>query len=664
MPPSRCRLTREPLAVTATVPEAVRALAGEPWLVALCGAWAGGGAVVASAPVAFADDPVAAWAQQPEVDGVDGVDGVPEAGVGGGWFGWLGVEVARRIERLPPGPPRPSPFPEAQVAFYDHVVRRDAAGAWWFEALRTDDAARSAALDARRDALRALLVDPPVAQPTSVDPFTLAAPGAHLRAVADTVEAIRDGELFQANVCARWDTRLHGDAAHAFAEALGRLAPPYAALTTSPDGRALLSFSPELFLERRGRRVRSAPIKGTAALGAGAELAASAKDRAENVMIVDLVRNDLGRVCDYGTVRVDALAEPRELAGVLHLVSEVSGTLFGDLDDAKLLQAAFPPGSVTGAPKVQALKAIARLEQTGREAFTGAIGFASPTAGLELNVAIRTLHVAPDGHAWLGTGGGVTAASTPEGELEECRTKAHPIATALQTTLVSDRATTQVSDRACRTPNAISRTGPQRPDPEKGVFTTLLVAGGRPHDLELHLARLARSATDLYGVELPSDLAQTLSTLGTADLRARVHVRPDGKVRVSTKPLDVDPTAAPKPLVPFVLPGGLGAHKWADRRLIDELTRRADGGTPLLIDGDGEVLEASYAAVLLVEDGRLVAPPDDHRRLPSTTVSRLGDVVHRERFDLQRLLDADQVVLASAIRGPHATAGVARTCTV
>ena len=211
---------------------------------------------------------------------------------------------------------------------------------------------------------------------------------------------------------------------------------------------AVCSFSPELFLELRSRHARTSPIKGTAprtgagdAAGREADdqrraLEASPKDRAENMMIVDLVRNDLGRVCAYGTVHVPQLARAEPHPGLWHLVSDVTGELRPDADAGDLVRAAFPPGSCTGAPKVRAMELINELEATARGAYTGAVGGASPLAGLTLNVAIRTVEwSATTGALTLGVGGGIVADSTPEAELAECLTKAGPIVAALGATL-------------------------------------------------------------------------------------------------------------------------------------------------------------------------------------------------------------------------------------
>ncbi|MCL2419545.1 MAG: chorismate-binding protein, partial [Conexibacteraceae bacterium] len=153
-----------------------------------------------------------------------------------------------------------------------------------------------------------------------------------------------------------------------------------------------------------------------------------------HVMIVDLMRNDIGRVCEYGSVTAPRRATAQARPGLWHLVTNVEGRLRPDIGDAQLLRATFPPGSVTGAPKVQSLMVIAELEPTGREVYTGAIGYASPLAGLELNVAIRTLELA-DGRLWLGVGGGIVADSDPRAELEETLVKARPVAAAIGTTV-------------------------------------------------------------------------------------------------------------------------------------------------------------------------------------------------------------------------------------
>ena len=243
----------------------------------------------------------------------------------------------------------------------------------------------------------------------------------------------------------RLDGHFDGSAAELLARALTRVQPAYGASFDTPHG-AIASLSPELFLRRVGDELVTAPIKGTAprdadpavAAAALARLERSGKDAAEHVMIVDLMRNDLGRVSAYGTVTAPRHPTSEAHPGVWHLVSRVRGRLRPGVGNRDVLRATFPPGSVTGAPKVQALRVIAESELTGREVYTGAIGFASPVAGLELSVAIRTLELR-DRHLWLGVGGGIVADSDPGAELEEALVKARPIAAAVGSSIIAPR---------------------------------------------------------------------------------------------------------------------------------------------------------------------------------------------------------------------------------
>jgi para-aminobenzoate synthetase component I len=236
-------------------------------------------------------------------------------------------------------------------------------------------------------------------------------------------EAIASGDVYQVNLCRRLSAPLPaGFDVLGLGAALARRNPAPHAATIRLDsaGMALASASPELFLRRRGDVVETRPIKGTAATGGGF----LAKDRAENVMIVDLMRNDLGRVCRFGTVEVVELCREERHPGLSHLVSTVRGRLGAGVGWAELLAATFPPGSVTGAPKLAALDVIRRLEPVPRGVYCGAIGWVDTEAVAgELNVAIRTFWI-EHGRIHLGTGGGITWDSTPAGEWEETELKA------------------------------------------------------------------------------------------------------------------------------------------------------------------------------------------------------------------------------------------------
>ncbi|MFL0578184.1 aminodeoxychorismate synthase component I [Dietzia sp. 179-F 9C3 NHS] len=244
---------------------------------------------------------------------------------------------------------------------------------------------------------------------------------AHRAAVVDCLEAIRAGEVYQACLSTRLDGRLRADALATFLSLARRAPAARSAYLEGPWG-AVLAFSPEEYLVRAGDRVRTSPIKGTLpAHRDPAELLASGKDVAENIMIVDLARNDLGRVAEVGSVTVTDLLAVRPAPGVHHLVSTVEARTAVDHD--ALVSATFPPASVTGTPKERARELIAGWEPRSRGLHCGAYGLAVGP-DLELAVAIRTLEAAPDGRVELGVGGGITIDSRPHDEWDECLHKA------------------------------------------------------------------------------------------------------------------------------------------------------------------------------------------------------------------------------------------------
>ena len=660
--PATARLVRVQLEGTASAAEGALLVRGDAHPFALAGDWAGGGALVGSEPIAVAgpdEDPFALLDRQPELQPEPENGGGCDA-VGGGWFGYLGYNLGARLERVPPPPPRRVPLPDFALAFYDHVLHLDTDGRWWFEALWSEE--RDSVLSERLELLRHRLAEGVRERPVWVGNFQPAPPGgaAHMTAIDECRERIAAGEIFQANLCLRLDAEWKGDPLDLFARTAGTLEPRHAGVVAGPRG-AVCSLSPELFLRRRGREVVTEPIKGTAprVLAAGREgtraednrraLAASVKDRAENVMIVDLMRNDLGRVSEYGSIEVQALNEPRPAPGVWHLVSTVRGTLRGDAGDSDLLRASFPPGSVTGAPKIQAMRVIAELEAGGREAYTGALGYASPVAGLELSVVIRTLEMRGE-RIWMGVGGGIVADSVADAELEECFVKARPVIAAAGARLIEDPRVSRIAPVPALGGDA------ERPDPALGVFETILVRGGAPVELRAHLMRLERSVRTVYGGELPEDLPTRVIAAAAASPIQRVRIVYAGgdDVAVEAEPLAAEPAPDAVVLAPAVLPGGIGAHKWCDRRLLDELAERVDA-VPLIVDLDGDVLEAAYANIFVVEGTHLVTPPLDGRQLPGTVRARVLALhpTREERLTLDRIAGADELLLASSIRGIH-----------
>jgi para-aminobenzoate synthetase/4-amino-4-deoxychorismate lyase len=679
-------VVRRPLGWRLTPAEVLRLVRADAHPVALLGTWAGGRDVVAAEPALTRSAPGA-------LDDVLDAPLPPSAGgsFGGGWIGYLGYSAAG--EALAPAGPRR--LPAWWFGWYDQVlVREPETGEWFFEALWTPD--RADALERRF----ADLVDraPAPAPGYEFSPFRLD-PGSagHQQAVARAVEYIRGGDIFQANICLRAEASFAGDPLDAFCQAAASLRPPYAAFidvsASNATGRApavprmaVASLSPELFLRRAGGTVTSKPIKGTVRRGEDAaeaaaqlaELERSAKNRAENVMIVDLVRNDLSRVCVPGTVTVPGLLGAEPHPGVWHLVSAVEGTLADRVSDADLIRAAFPPGSVTGAPKVRALEIIDELERVPREAYTGAIGYRSPVAGLELNVAIRTFEFAA-GRCWLGAGGGIVADSDPAAEYAECLIKATPLLAALGARL-------DASPPA--KPSPAAKSGPPTrsdpagsagtadanalavltPRPSAGVFSSLLVTDGQTRGLADHLARLSSSVRDLYAKDLPASLND--------DVAACLMSRPAGRLRISVRPvggpLQATVELVPLPpggaasaaitLRPVVVPGGIGGRKWRDRRLLAELTARA--GLPanaqlLITDETGELLETDRANVFAVIDGVLLTPPADGRLLPGITRAAVMRAARADAIKVgQKPLTLDQLATATEVFVTNAVVGV------
>src|SRR3954470_5323042 len=252
---------------------------------------------------------------------------------------------------------------------------------------------------------------------------------AYADAVDEVREAIRRGDVYQVNLVQHLSAKFDGDPA-GLASPLAPLRPLHAAPLRG-NGWSIVSGSPELFLARRGERVWTSPIKGTRPLDSAEDLVGSEKDAAEHVMIVDLERNDLARVCEPGSIRWPDLMLEHELAGVSHLVTTVEGKLRAGVGLGELLEAAFPGGSVTGAPKIAALDRIAALEPVGRGASMGAIGRVWPNGDLELALTIRTFAVA-DGRIHLWVGGGIVWDSDPQAEIEESWVKARPLLAAIR----------------------------------------------------------------------------------------------------------------------------------------------------------------------------------------------------------------------------------------
>ncbi len=286
---------------------------------------------------------------------------------------------------------------------------------------------------------------PDTPPPLHAQPFLLTRPfhadwtsAGYLDGVRRIKDYLSAGDAYQVNLAQRFTATFTGNPREAFAALQQAFQPPFAAYVDLGD-RQILSLSPESFLAVENRQVLTHPIKGTRPRGTdahhdallAADLLGHPKDRAENLMIVDLLRNDLGKVCAPGSVQVPALFTLESHPNVHHLVSTISGQLRPDTGIPELLTAAFPGGSITGAPKKRAMEIIADLEPHPRDVYCGSIFWALPGGRLGSNIAIRTF-LAKDGviHGWAGAG--IVADSEPEAEEAECRHKLQPMMAVLE----------------------------------------------------------------------------------------------------------------------------------------------------------------------------------------------------------------------------------------
>jgi para-aminobenzoate synthetase component 1 len=331
-----------------------------------------------------------------------------ESMTSGWWAGFLSYDLGRMVERVAPVNAETS-IPDVAFARFDTRIVVHPDGEYTVEG---DAGAAERLIEGHEHAPAG---GPPLEWESSLDR------AGHAEAVARIHEHLLDGDCYQVNLTRTLATRTPVDARALFAALRAGNPAPHEAFVRV-GGVEVVSASPECFLRVDGRRVTTRPIKGTGADPAA--LAASAKDRAENVMIVDLARNDLGRVCEYGSVRVPELFAVEEHPGLYHLVSTVEGTLRGDVGFAQLVRATFPPASVTGCPKPRVLQIIEDVEPVRRGVYCGAVGFVDTDRGIsDLNVAIRTFTIAA-GRTTFSVGGAIVADSDAEAEWRETELKA------------------------------------------------------------------------------------------------------------------------------------------------------------------------------------------------------------------------------------------------
>ena len=369
----------------------------------------------------------------------------------GGAVGYLSYDLCHFIENVPSKAIDDLQLPECCLGFYDVVITFDRLQQKTYIASggfpEQDEGRRLLRARERLEQVKARIADtrprlpdqcaPPPGNPVGAMPQSNFTHREYLRAVETVREYIISGEIYQVNLSQRFEGRLTTHPYDLY-QRLRTINPAPFAAYLNLDDVTVISASPERFLKLDGRRVETRPMKGTRPRGRSvsedaalaAELQDSIKDRAENVMIVDLERNDLGKVCHVGTVNVSELCTLEEYATVFQLTSCVQGRLASGRDRIDLLEACFPGGSITGAPKIRAMEIIDELEPTRRSIYTGSIGYLSFSGQMDLNIVIRTI-VVKNERVYLQVGGGIVYDSEPEIEYQETLHKAKALFQAL-----------------------------------------------------------------------------------------------------------------------------------------------------------------------------------------------------------------------------------------
>ena len=468
--------------------------------------------------------------------------------------------------------------------------------------------------------------------------------GAYQAAFERLQEAIRAGDIYQANLTFPLAGAYRGDELALYRALRPAAQAGYGGVVF--DGSDwLLSLSPELFVARHGQSLKAKPMKGTRPRAAdeaadralAEELASSEKDRAENLMIVDLLRNDLSRVAQPGSVQVDAPFAVESYPTVHQMVSTVRATLAEGTGTVDLIRAIFPCGSITGAPKIRAMELIAEVERDARGPYCGAIGRIGADGNAALNVAIRTLRLTPvengHGRAVLGVGSAVVADSEAEAEWRECLVKG---------------GFARASSPLARAP-AFDLIETMRFDPDSGIAL-----------LELHLERLKASAAELgfaFDRHAVRNQIQALCFELEAPARVRLLVSRGGAVALEASAL---PAAQPDPAPCIALPLPVDPgdwrlrHKTTDRGFYADalvLAHEAGAAEAVLVDPQGRVTEGSFTSVFVERDGVLLTPPLALGLLPGVLRRKLIEDGRAREAELT-LADLEHgFLIGNALRG-------------
>ena len=526
--------------------------------------------------------------------------------------GWLAYEAGAALEPAAP-------------------VRTAQAPLLWFGLFRGHQ--RLAARD-----VPALLPDP--AGAWAGPPRPLLGRAAYDAALARVLGYIQAGDIYQANYTFRAEVPVAGHPAALYALLRARAAAGHGALVAT-GARWLLSLSPELFFTLEDGTLTARPMKGTAPRDAdpaidaalAATLRADPKQRAENLMIVDLMRNDLGRVARPGSVAVPQLFQVETYPTVHQMTSTVIARLQENLGPVDALAALFPCGSVTGAPKIRAMQVIAEVEPDARSVYTGSIGRIDADGSAEFNVAIRTLTIDDAGRATLGLGSGVVADSNADSEWDECRAKGMFVTAGEP---------------------GFDLIETMRFDPEDGILL-----------LERHLERIRDSAAT-FGFPFDRHVVRNELQAATFRLRDAAKVRlllgPSGAVAIGISPL---PERISAPVKVRIVPHSVDArdfrlaHKTTRRAIYDAPRRAAGSWEVVFTDAEGYCTEGSFTSLFVERDGLLVTPPLSRGLLPGVLRAELLATGRAMEGDLRPGDLRNGFLLGNALRGLVAAVPVA-----
>jgi len=455
---------------------------------------------------------------------------------------------------------------------------------------------------------------------------------AYIEKCKTALARITAGDVYQINLTMRAQFIFSGEARGLYADMRTRQPCAYAAFIDTGTHK-ILSASPELFFEKRGCSITTKPMKGTAPRGHDAAsdtaqkntLATDPKQRAENVMIVDLMRNDLGRIALQGSVKADTLFEVETYKTLHQLTSRVTAALPASTTLAALLRALFPAGSITGAPKISAMQLISQLEDAPRGVYCGAIGLLEPNGDARFNVAIRTITIQAN-QGTIGIGSGIVADSAPDDEYDECLLKMKFLET------------------------------------QPSLIETMYWDGGHFTLLPEHLARLETSATHL-GIQTDIPAISTSLNAATANLQGRQMVRlllaPDGTYTITAKPL----TLSDAPIRFKISSKRTSAawqwlyHKTTDRAFYDDefaaVTADASCDEVVFLNEADEITEGSRTNIFIQKNGLLLTPPLTCGVLAGTLRANLlaNGKATESLITLADIESADAVFLGNSLRG-------------